>query len=526
MRIQNPGRFRVLFLFCAVVFPLFILMICLSSFHKLQAAGEGYALEFDGVSDFVFFSEPLGQIIGTTWYQTKTISVWVKPTTSAPEVGTPILGDMIVGDHPRWFGIYWANSDGQDKIWILNYSTASPADASIGIPHSAGEWAFVTLWHDDTELRAYKNGVLVGSAATQPTALDHPGRDDGITLRIGGHIQGSNWETLFTGEIDEVRLWNSALTPAQIRQNMYRPLQGNEANLSAYFKMAQGTGMTLTDQTGNGWHGELIDGEPGSSYPPDGNTAVWITSTAFAEPRNALLFDGIDDYVTLNNNAQTVLGGSSWAASKTVELWLWQPPVTSSPTTADAASGLRIVGADNWGISQATINNADRLWVWNDDGSEDRIGIPYENSVWLHLALVHEDGTLRAYKNGALVGSVASGTTHTDGNITLGGVASGQYFKGAIDELRFWRYGRDHSEIQAQTALSQTLAYDQYGLTTYYRFDQYNASDQTSLYDTTVNNHHGTLVNMNSTIAWVPSGAFSHSSAEGIFYVYLPIILK
>lgn len=522
---HSVKRFIGLF---SLIFPFLALFILISSFQTSQAAGEGNALEFDGVSDYVHFTEPLVNIIGPTWHLTKTVSVWVKPTAAAPQVSQSFLGELIVGDFPRWFGIYWANTDGQDKIWVFNSSTVNPTFTAIGIPHTVGEWAYITLWHEAGLLRAYKNGVLIGSGATQPTALNHPGLNN-IKLRIGGHIQGSNWETLFTGEIDEVRLWDTALTPAQIRENMYRPLAGNEANLAAYYNMSSSSGITLTDQTGNGWDGLLVDGVPGSIRPPDGDTAVWITSTAFVGPRNTLFFDGNNDYVALGSDAQTLVG-NGWASSKTVDVWL--ATISSSPTTANAAAGKAIVGGTNWGISQATIANQDFIWVWNNDGTEDRIAIPYTPALWMHVALVHDGGMLTAYKNGELVGSIATGSTAADGAVTIAGIPGGPYFGGALDELRFWDYGRNQIEIQAPESISQTLAYNQSGLSAYYRFDQYNDSDQTTLYDTTLNNHHGTLVNMDGSSAWIASGAFDSQATlptqppGSAINIYLPAILK
>ncbi|HID54745.1 MAG TPA: hypothetical protein EYP41_22250, partial [Anaerolineae bacterium] len=128
---KEPRLMNVLLRLGSLIFPIFALFILISTFQATRAAGEGYALEFDGVSDYVKFSDPLGQIIGPTWYQTKTVSVWVKPTSAAPQVNNPILGELVVGDFPRWFGIYWANSDGQDKFWVINFTTVDNGDGTF-----------------------------------------------------------------------------------------------------------------------------------------------------------------------------------------------------------------------------------------------------------------------------------------------------------------------------------------------------------------------------------------------------------
>jgi len=55
------------------------------------------------------------------------------------------------------------------------------------------------------------------------------------------------------------------------------------------------------------------------------------------------------------------------------------------------------------GISRGIIDSQDKIWVYNWDGNDDRIGIDYEIGELIHVALVHDDGTLYAYKNGVLV---------------------------------------------------------------------------------------------------------------------------
>ncbi|MFO7540019.1 MAG: LamG domain-containing protein [Chloroflexota bacterium] len=259
--------------------------------------------------------------------------------------------------------------------------------------------------------------------------------------------------------------------------------------------MTDGSGTSLSDDSING-HSGTLQGTP-----------EWIASGAFAGPRNALAFDGSDDHVTLGVNANTVLGGA-WAAAKTAELWA--RPTGSAPSVGTAAAGDILFAGPNWGISQANLGAGagDRLYVWNNDGSEAALPIAYSGSEWVHITLVHEGGTLSAYRNGIFAGSMASGGTIADGDLFVGGgLGSGQYFQGELDELRLWSGGRTAAQIQSN--MFQTLAGNESNLAAYYRFDQYNAADQTILYDITANNLHGTLQNINPATAWAASTAFN-----------------
>jgi hypothetical protein len=61
----------------------------------------------------------------------------------------------------------------------------------------------------------------------------------------------------FTGSIDELRIWNTVRSQAQIQQNMNFRLIGNEAGLVGYYRFDEGTGATAIDATGSGNDGAL-----------------------------------------------------------------------------------------------------------------------------------------------------------------------------------------------------------------------------------------------------------------------------
>jgi len=133
---------------------------------------------------------------------------------------------------------------------------------------------------------------------------------------------------------------------------------------------------------------------------------------ALADTNYALQFDGNNDYVLLAQTAN--IFGAGWESNKSVELWV--RPEGMSPTCqypdpvwCDAVFGDR---PRWWGISRGVINGLDRLWVWNwDTTGMDVIAIEYALDEWAHIALVHSDGILRAYKNGIEVGNKPSGPT-------------------------------------------------------------------------------------------------------------------
>ena len=67
-------------------------------------------------------------------------------------------------------------------------------------------------------LRLYVNGVQVGTQAATGTSGRQP-----AALTIGGNRSGREW---FAGLIDEVRIYNRALTQGRFRAGMSQTLGG------------------------------------------------------------------------------------------------------------------------------------------------------------------------------------------------------------------------------------------------------------------------------------------------------------
>jgi PKD repeat protein len=96
----------------------------------------------------------------------------------------------------------------------------SPAPANLMAPSTLplNKWSHIAATYDGTSIRLFVNGVLVNSTAqvgaiapsTQP-------------LTIGGNaFSGQNW----TGLIDEVRIYNRALSATEIQRDMNTPVAG------------------------------------------------------------------------------------------------------------------------------------------------------------------------------------------------------------------------------------------------------------------------------------------------------------
>lgn len=141
--------------------------------------------------------------IGTEY----TVSCWVKPdgtiANNMPVIAlgyhTPELWTAISGDGGTNACKVWAN----DKV---NNKFAWKTLGNMTIP--SGEWSMVTLSQTAGTLSMYLNGNLVGTAAA-PDIMN--GENAAIDLGV------NNWDDLFTGQMDDVSVYNRSLTATQVR---------------------------------------------------------------------------------------------------------------------------------------------------------------------------------------------------------------------------------------------------------------------------------------------------------------------
>jgi len=72
-------------------------------------------------------------------------------------------------------------------------------------------------------------------------------------LRFGNYLGGLSW----AGQLDEVTLWNRALSETELRSFMNHSLIGSESGLVGYWQLNEGTGSTTADSTGHAHTGVL-----------------------------------------------------------------------------------------------------------------------------------------------------------------------------------------------------------------------------------------------------------------------------
>ncbi len=266
--------------------------------HDLDVAS---SLNFDGSDDF-------GTATNSDDFDVTdelTVSSWLK---------ADVLKNATILNRMPYSGSngYRLSVRSNGEIWALVGSGETNAKASTTANYySAGTNYFVSgVYKNGQYVKLYINGNLIGSVTT-----DIEFSTD-VSLEVARWVNTAGDNEYFDGNIDEIGVWNKALTQEELLQ-LYngggstdlRSNSGNyssSSNLKGYWRFSESTGFTLYDVSGKGQHASF-------------SGAVWNTSvidvagpivTSVSASADDGIY-GIGDTLVINvgfNEAVTVTG--------------------------------------------------------------------------------------------------------------------------------------------------------------------------------------------------------------------------
>ncbi len=182
-------------------------------------------VQFDGVDDHIDAPNHADFNFGTnvTFEAWINADVWKPGTHQGAVVSNVILSGGFGGASLRV-----GNNGRIDFVCAINGVNHFHSTSNSGIRMATGQWHHIAGSYDGTTLKAYVDGVLVGSRNQVGTI-----NSSTSPLEIGGSPAFD--DRYFSGKIDRVRVWNITLTDAQIKANRYNKLTRNEAGLIAYY---------------------------------------------------------------------------------------------------------------------------------------------------------------------------------------------------------------------------------------------------------------------------------------------------
>jgi hypothetical protein len=179
-------------------------------------------MAFDG-NDYFDIGTSLGNALGDGLADI-TISMWVNIASGSVNDGIFKIGAL--GANVGEFAIRVVN-DARIQVYFASSNISKSYDLL-----AAGNWNHIVIVKQGTTALGYINGVLAtpvsGGGSSIPSTFDFSGKPAFI---------GLYWNTdsglLFNGNMDEVAIWNSALTRNQIKFDIYEA--STTANKSADF---------------------------------------------------------------------------------------------------------------------------------------------------------------------------------------------------------------------------------------------------------------------------------------------------
>jgi len=464
------------------IIAIFIAIILLAFPSVTFSQGGGNTLQFDGINDYV--RVPNSPVFES---ENGTFEFWIKPDPNWSVTGNPTILGLRDNSGARYsFHISYSRNS-------IGMYSPSGGYKYINYTFYRDKWYHIAFVEFGTATRIYVNGRYLGNINVQiHTSVT------GLPLIIASRGYSGEY---FHGDIDEVRIWNTVRTQNEIKQNMYKPLTGEEYGLVAYYNFNQLSGTTLPDLTSNNNDGILYDGAV------QGNGPKWWSSGAILSgPGKILDFDGTNDYVRVEDDPSLRPGNGNL----TLALWAKIPNVDQSTVLIE-----KVEPAAPWDQYAIWVNGPDAMnltpgkrivmnYIDNSGSNRNCYTVnDIANGGWHYIVGVADKNSdiLRIYVDGyeEPVVHVNSGVWPNvdntnpvifSANLTSSG-STDMHFNGKIDEISIWNVALTLTQIRDM--MHSNLAGNETGLVAYFRFDH---TANTFLTDLASNNNNGILYNM------------------------------
>jgi hypothetical protein len=296
-----------------------------------QTNGGGNSIQLSGTNQWLAIPSSPSIDFSSAAGSSFTLEAWVRPSTATQNAG--IISKYQTATTASYF---------------LRQSSLSPytgigagANTEVLTSPSTGVYTLNTWNHVaavytnvsnvSNTVNIYVNGVLKGTGSVVvPSNTD--------SIRIGSDFSAR----FFNGQIDEVRIWNSALSATTLDANKSKAVDAshpNFANLAAYYNFNQlATATTIADLSGNG-NTAFIGGNPTlvASAAPVSNTTTtyaWSPATGLS---NAAIANPVASPTSTTDYIVTVTNSNGCSSTDTVTVNILTSPGAVTISAAQAA---------------------------------------------------------------------------------------------------------------------------------------------------------------------------------------------
>ncbi len=309
-------------------FFIFVLLTCLIS-NPLHSQDAGSSLDFDGELGWVKI--PSSDALRGRSDRGKTVEAWVNLNNLNKD--RPVIQKWKDSQFKEWGLIVDGSFENEVSVAVENNGSnfEYKAGGSVIIPN---RWHHIAMTYSGSSkiVRIFIDGVEYGNGEVVPNG-GMPGTNSAVV--IGRHAYQD--EKRYSGQIDEIRIWNVTKTEAELRTSMNKSLNGNESGLVAYYTFNEGGGSTVRDQSTNNHNGSFI-----------------LSATNFPKYKtsNAPVHNGDFVHIAAPGGGETLVQGTSYDIR-------W--------TSSGVGSTVKIEFTENGGASWQTIDSStpdDGEYTW------------------------------------------------------------------------------------------------------------------------------------------------------------------
>ena len=396
-----------------------------------------YALEFNGSGDYVEIpSSPSLDIRGSL-----TLSAWVK--NDGDNDGQIIWrGDNQLGKDP--YQLHVANNRMKFRLNPLDGNVTYNAESTETLDSN---WHLWTATYDSKAktMCLYKDGQLE-STAEAPIGFEY---DTSNMWNVIGAVDFGNWQH-FRGAIDEVRIWNRALTLREIQQAADGIYITNAPELVAHWNFNEAEGNTIHDISPNNNLGQLHTwtGRIGYISPrrqlQGPSLSVKTVESSYSQKRWQE-FDGTGDYVEVPDNPSLNLMNQL-----TFEAWInFEVGGTYNPRIV--SKGWAWGSNKGWEFMVTGTGERRALGLDIIGFGQFRSASSLAANTWYHVAATYDGSEVKFFINcqqdrsWRVSGSIP--TNDENLNIARNSQNFTDLYKGKIAEVRIWNVARTADEI-------------------------------------------------------------------------------
>jgi len=381
-------------------------------------------LSLDGINDYVK-PTPFAFNLAN---QDFTIEAWIKTTGIKESILVKSDGDTIWEKGEKSFYI--------NELGKVNFVGFGNGYINGKSSVNDGQWHHVAVVWDYIRGTSGTGQIFIdGIEDTQSSSYTAINLDNNTDFLKIGSPSFSGAGNYFSGEVDELRIWKTARTQAEIYTNRDKRVNPiTETNLTYYLPVDQEDLISITTTT------------VGSDPLPRKE----ILTLEGEKEQTAIVFDSQNDYVQIRGGDTSFADFNS--SNFTVELWV---KTTDSDGTLIGASNTNTGTGDYW-----------RVWLENglvkfnfqpgDNTQPPASSIHKINdNSWHHIAVVRESLYVgKLYLDGVLVGNInlnaKSNSIDINSDLIIGqwvSLADQFQYTGKIDEVRIWKAARTQTEI-------------------------------------------------------------------------------